>query len=149
MDVRDRADSNRAPIIVGLDGSSETQRVLHEGVVLAEALALRLVAMSIWQRSGPVYEVARASGMSPKLVALESTGDAADREFGKVWPQWFSTRIQEGSPAEALVDASETASYLVLGCNSHGSHSSPFLGSVSLYCASQAHCSVVISRRFV
>ncbi|MFI5060483.1 MAG: universal stress protein [Actinomycetales bacterium] len=135
----------REPVIVGMDGSTSAQSALREAVVLAEALGRRLEAVCVWQRSTSMSDSYHLEpGTSPKVVALEAAHAAARVEFGETWPSWFTVRAVEGSPPETLVEASETASHLVVGSRGRGRVGSVFLGSVSLHCASQAHCPVVV-----
>lgn len=136
---------SREPVIVGIDGSTGAQSALHEAVLLAKAFGRRLEAVCVWQHSTSISGgYRREPGTSHKVVALEAAHAAAHEEFGDNWPSWFTVRTIEGNPAESLVKASETASHLVVGSRGRGRVTSAFLGSVSLYCASQAHCPVVV-----
>ncbi len=52
----------------------------------------------------------------------------------------------EGQAADRLVGASTGAELLVVGCRGHSELSGLLLGSVSDYCATHAHCPVLVMR---
>ena len=54
--------------------------------------------------------------------------------------------IIPGNPAEQLVAASHGANLLVVGSRGLGTFRGMLLGSVSMHCAQQAHCPVVVVR---
>ena len=56
-----------------------------------------------------------------------------------------AARVQ-GPPSLVLVDESETAALLVVGCRGHGEFAGMLLGSVSEFVAAHAHCPVIIVR---
>ena len=43
-------------IVVGIDGSEESRRALHEAARLAEALGTRLEVVMAWQHSTSMYD---------------------------------------------------------------------------------------------
>lgn len=55
-------------------------------------------------------------------------------------------RVVHGHPAPALVEASKGASLLVVGSRGHGEFVGMLIGSVSEYCATNAHCPVLVHR---
>ncbi len=58
-------------------------------------------------------------------------------------------RVVSGHPAPILVEASKGAELLVVGCRGHGEFVGMLIGSVSEYCATNAHCPVLVHRRNV
>ena len=57
-------------------------------------------------------------------------------------------RVTEGPAAEALIDASQRASVLVVGSRGHGGFVGLLLGSVSQQCVTHAHCPVMVMRPY-
>ena len=55
-------------------------------------------------------------------------------------------RLISGHPAPILVEASKGADLLVVGSRGHGEFVGMLLGSVSEYCATNAHCPVLVHR---
>ena len=51
-----------------------------------------------------------------------------------------------GHPAPILVEASKGADLLVVGSRGHGEFVGMLIGSVSEYCATNAHCPVLVHR---
>ena len=55
-------------------------------------------------------------------------------------------RVVSGHPAPILVEASKGADLLVVGSRGHGEFVGMLIGSVSEYCATNAHCPVLVHR---
>jgi nucleotide-binding universal stress UspA family protein len=55
-------------------------------------------------------------------------------------------RVVQGHPAPVLVEASKGADLLVVGCRGHGEFAGMLIGSVSEFCATNAHCPVLVHR---
>jgi nucleotide-binding universal stress UspA family protein len=135
-----------APVVVGVDGSTTSERAL---VWAAQAAARREVPLQIvhaWTM--PIL------GELPDLVMLERIPyertaqqvlDAAVERVGRVAPS-VSVRpelIEDGA-AGALLDAASKASLLVLGSHGRGWLGSAVVGSVSQQCVTHARLPVVV-----
>ena len=57
-----------------------------------------------------------------------------------------TSRVVQGHPAPILVEASKGADLLVVGSRGHGEFVGMLIGSVSEYCATNAHCPVLVHR---
>jgi nucleotide-binding universal stress UspA family protein len=132
-----------ARIVVGVDGSAPSVEALRHGVRLAEALGVRLEAVSVWNNP-PVFDAYPPADWSAEGEAREKLSAAADAVFAGKPPSWFSTRTRRGTAAAALIAESDGAEMLVLGSRGHGGFVGLLLGSVSRACAEHAHCPVLI-----
>ena len=136
-----------APIVCGVDGSEGSRLAFHEAVRLAEALDARLELVMAWQPSTTMYDAYFPDPeRAPKVVAVATLQDMLRGEFGDEWPDWVHLRAESGHAGPVLVEAAREASMLVVGSRGLGGLGSPFLGSVSLYCATEAACPVLVVR---
>lgn len=136
-----------APIVCGVDGSAPSRLALRAAARLARAMDARLEVVMVWQASTSLYDVQFPDpGRAPKVVALGVLQEVVDEEFGDEVPDWVRLRAIPGTPGEALVEDAAGAAMLVVGCRGRTAAAAPFLGSVSLYCASAALCPVLIVR---
>ncbi len=58
----------------------------------------------------------------------------------------ITARVLRGHPAPLLVEESKGADVLVVGSRGHGEFVGMVIGSVSEYCATNAHCPVLVHR---
>lgn len=135
------------PIIVGVDGSPSSAAALdwaaRQGSLTREPL---LVIMT--------WEWPRGVGWGPPIPAdYDPVNDARTLLDETVRPVRAAhpdlemrTAVTEGHPAATLVEASRSASLLVVGSRGHGEFGEMLLGSVSLHCVTNAHCPVVVVR---
>lgn len=131
------------PIVVGIDGSDRSQAALEYGHWLAESLGHRLVAVAAWS-----FPPDMSGFLPPDLDLAEDTQTMADemveRVFGENPPAYVKVVVKRGSPAQVLIDASESASMVVVGSRGHGGFVGMVLGSVGRAVAAHAKCPVVV-----
>jgi nucleotide-binding universal stress UspA family protein len=139
-------------VVVGHDGSADSDRAAAAGFVLAEALRVPLAIIRCWTfehmphgllwRDGYVVSIEEASA----TVTEQLTSDLAHRasQHPDVSVGYYGTH---GEPRELLVAASAEAAMLVLGNRGRGGFRSLLLGSVSGHCAHRAVCPTLIIRR--
>ena len=132
-----------ARIVVGVDGSASSIAALRHGARLAEALGVRLEAISVWNQP-PVFDAYPPADWSAEGEAREKLSAAAEASFAGPPPPWFSSRTRRGTAASALIADSDGAEMLVLGSRGHGGFVGLLLGSVSTACAEHARCPVLI-----
>jgi nucleotide-binding universal stress UspA family protein len=131
-------------IIVGVDGSRDAQRAMDWAIEEALRHDMKLVlvhgveigaAAAIPYGSGLVIEQLQEAG---RLVLDEAIDIARARGVEA------ETRMEIGSSAHALIEASRDADLLVVGSRGHGGFAGLLLGSVSTACVHHAHCPVVV-----
>lgn len=140
-------------IVVGVDGSKESKEALRWAIEEAQLRQSTLRAVAAW--TYPTMFV--GAYVPPELVdadllssAARTTLDATIAEVAGDDPHAYIERVvEQGSPAEVLVDAARDADLLVVGSRGHGGFTGLLLGSVSQQCAHHAPCAVVIVRRRV
>lgn len=133
-------------VVVGVDGSEQSGRALRWAIdearahgwplLLVHGIELGVAAASPYG-SGVVLEQLQEAGQQVLDDALRVAKDAgAD----------VDTRMEVGSSAHALIEASKGAGMLVVGSRGHGGFAGLLLGSVSSACVHHAHCPVVVVR---
>ena len=137
-------------IIVGVDDSANAQHVLdwatrEAGILHADLTVMTVVPTIVSQWTGQPLHYAGAED------AVEKARQAAQDKVAKSTsasdePQPSSITVQafDGSPAQALIDASRAADLVVVGARGSGGFASLMLGSISTQVAHHAACPVVI-----
>lgn len=137
-------------IVVGVDGSPCSISALRWAMAQARLVGASVEAVTTW-RSPSRYGM--AYGMAP--IVFDSTGIAeitqkvldeavAEVSAGMDQPVDVVTRVVEGHPAEALLQAADGALLLVVGSRGHGTLAGMLLGSVSQHCVQHSPCPVVV-----
>lgn len=134
-------------IVVGVDGSASSKEALRwaadeserRGDVLEVVLAWDNPYRDMWLPSNPPG----TDTLAHFRVALHRTLEAilGEHPTVKVDPV-----VQEGHPAQVLVDRAKDADMLVVGSRGHGGLAGTLIGSVSFSCAAHSPCPVVIVR---
>lgn len=134
-------------IVVGVDGSQASKKALQWAARQAGFTGATLEAVTGWEY--PAFY-----GWAPAIpgdidfgqLAERALAEAIDEVFGSDRPSRLVTRVVCRHPAVALVEASEGAELLVVGCRGYGGFTDALLGSVSTYCVHHAHCPVTVIR---
>jgi nucleotide-binding universal stress UspA family protein len=137
-------------IVVGVDGSENSQAALRWAGAEAEEHQAELVAVLAWRPPPP--EVA-----PPSIPPLPSDSYAQDRAeqiladtlasvFGNEPPVPITSQVTEGPAAKLLIEASRTADLIVVGTRGYGGFAGLLLGSVSQQVVAHAACSVTVVR---
>jgi nucleotide-binding universal stress UspA family protein len=141
---------NDGRIVVGIDGSESSKHALRWAIRQAELTGASVEAINAWEI--PLYVgVAPMIETGADIEALTKAGEQILAETlaevaGEHPPAVIRTRVVQGHPAFALLQAAEGADLLVLGCRGHGGFVGALLGSVSQYCVQHAACPVVVIR---
>jgi nucleotide-binding universal stress UspA family protein len=144
--VRDDADRHDAPVVVGLDGSAPSQRALRWALDLAALTGRRLIALHAAAEPAGAHRL-----LAPPLTAAELVAEAEElisEQLARVDTTGLREAVEHravpGSPIDALLDASATASIVVVGSRGRGAVSRAVLGSVSDRISHDASAPVVV-----
>jgi nucleotide-binding universal stress UspA family protein len=144
-------DSRVPRIVAGVDGSPCSMAALRWAARQAGLTGSTVEAVIAWQYPAAVtgyawmpiavVESADYAEIAQKVVAEAiSNVDTASGDVS------ISARVQEGYPAQVLIDAAAGADLLVVGSRGHGGFAGAVLGSVSMHCVHHALCPVVVVR---
>jgi nucleotide-binding universal stress UspA family protein len=136
--------SEMRTIVVGVDGSPDAERALKWAIEEANRHSMQLLLVH-----GVEIGAAAASPYGSGLVLeqLEEVGrEVLEKTLETVRHQGVKAegRMEVGSSAHALIEASRDADLLVVGSRGHGGFAGLLLGSVSTACVHHAHCPVVV-----
>jgi nucleotide-binding universal stress UspA family protein len=142
-----QATSHTGRIVVGHDGSEASLEALSwaaRQAVLTDS-TLELVMTWEWPTSYG-WAVPVPTDFDPE-TDIQKVLDGAVATITAAHPGLrVEPRLISGHPAPILVEESKGADLLVVGSRGHGEFVGMLLGSVSEYCATNAHCPVLIHR---
>ncbi|OZC65732.1 hypothetical protein CH274_12090 [Rhodococcus sp. 06-418-5] len=149
--VRNAVDSvdPARPIVVGVDGSEQSDRALGAALEIAHTLGMPVVAVNYWGFAaqaglGTGFEdVDWANIRAHEKHWLETHVETMHEKYPDVA---LSTVSAQSSPTRGLRAMSASASMLVVGCRGRGAVLGTILGSVSQNLVHHADCSVLIVR---
>ncbi|MGY1642602.1 universal stress protein [Geodermatophilus sp. SYSU D00703] len=130
-------------IVVGVDGSASSEDALRWAAEQARLTGQELHAVSAWEVPMP-YD-------GPVIGDLDLSGDTAallEKTVGNALGAADAARVvrhvQQGHPAQVLMDVGRDADLLVVGSRGHGRLPGLLLGSVSQHVTARAACPVVV-----
>jgi nucleotide-binding universal stress UspA family protein len=138
------------PVVVGVDGSEASSAALAWAAEEARLRGTALRVLRAWQVPALAYG---AWVLPPDSLAdwEASVGSELEDQVSAVLGDRAGLEVvaeaRQGPAARVLVEASASASLLVVGSRGGGGFSALLLGSVSLQVAHHASCPVVIVRR--
>jgi nucleotide-binding universal stress UspA family protein len=144
------ADAERAPVLVGIDGSPESELATAIAFDEASRRQVGLTALHAWSDVRVFDEIVTRAGRSwAELRAVEDEV-LAERLAG--WAERYpdvSVRrvIARDEPARQLVDQSEAAQLVVLGSHGRGGFAGMLLGSISAAVVLMARVPVIVARQ--
>jgi nucleotide-binding universal stress UspA family protein len=145
-------------IVVGVDGSEHSMDAVKWAAHQAELMGAELVLVSVWgwpkSYGDPTIGDPTIGGPMPMpppdynpATHAEHDLDAAEQTVRKAHPELPLRRLAiDGPPAPVLVEASSSATLLVVGSRGRGAFMGMLLGSVSQHCVTNAKCPVVVIR---
>lgn len=136
-------------IVVGVDGSNHSKQALRWAAAQAKAIGGRVHAVMGWEWNTNPFGVSPAE--QTELVHAE---DAARQKLADTVTEAVGTspgvpvfrRVEQGSPAQVLVEASKEAELTVVGTRGYGGIKGALLGSVSQQVVQYAASTVVVVR---
>jgi nucleotide-binding universal stress UspA family protein len=139
-------------IVVGIDGSEHSHRVLEWAVreaALRQApltvLTVHQVAGSHWTGNPIVYPEDKPEEAKARQAAEEAVSQVIG-EVGDSKPASVTVRAVSGLPASELIEQSKGADLMVVGSRGGGGFVGLLMGSVSDQVAKHAACPVVVVR---
>jgi nucleotide-binding universal stress UspA family protein len=139
-------------LVVGVDGSPSSSAALHWAKINAPVLGFRIELITTWERAYAATDLAgtgmpmtlESEGFDPEKAASEILTSSTQKIFDHHRPIDLVTKVVEGNPSRILLEASEHAAMLVVGCRGHGIFADIVLGSVSATCVAHAKCPVLV-----
>ncbi|MGZ4384341.1 MAG: universal stress protein [Gaiellaceae bacterium] len=133
-------------IVVGVDCSEGSKRVLGWAAAQARKTGARLRPVHAWERPLGLSSIVSGQESMDELerdarARLDSVLAEASEELEGLDVQG---EAREGDAAEELVDAAKDADLLVVGSHGHSSVLGLLLGSVAMEIAQHAPCPLVI-----
>jgi nucleotide-binding universal stress UspA family protein len=136
--------TTRPRLLVGCDGSPESEAALDWAVHYAGETGGDVTAVSAWQ--WPTFQDA------PITYGRWDPEESCEQTLARLRAKFplpdgrMTTVVARGAPARVLTDRSSHADLLVVGTHGLGALSRLLLGSVSAYCATHSHCPVAVVR---
>jgi nucleotide-binding universal stress UspA family protein len=137
-------------IVVGVDGSEYSQRVLDFAVREAGLRKTSLTVLTVWQVAGnhwtghkEVYPADQAEAEKMRLAAEEATRTAVDAA-GAPGPTSVTVRAVSGIAAQELISAADDADLVIVGARGGGGFARLMLGSTSHQVVGHAAAPVVV-----
>ena len=129
-------------VVVGIDGSADSDAALRWALAEAEVHDGEVVAVYAWQ----MPFVSNPAAFDRAELEQDGKDFLVDR-VSVVAPKPrvpLTTLVAEGDPAESLVSASRDADLLVIGSRGRSTFLGAYLGGVSLRCVVAARCPVTL-----
>jgi len=131
-------------IVVGVDHSECSQEALRWAVDEAHLSGRRLLLVHVWQWGGDAIVAPLAPVGLPEQA--ESGRSLLRHHAQEIRAKGIevTTKLLEGSPVAALVEAAQGAEMLVVGSHGRNTFATALMGSVSKACVHRAACPVVV-----
>ncbi|TAJ48182.1 MAG: universal stress protein [Herbiconiux sp.] len=136
-------------IVVGHDGSAQSDRALAVALDLAQALSVPVVIVRAWSIEtaphGTIFHDGYAASFAEITAAVRERLRAETADLVARYPGCrVDVRGVLGQPSEVLAGASAGARMLVVGSRGLGGFAGLLLGSVSEQCIRHARCPVLV-----
>jgi nucleotide-binding universal stress UspA family protein len=135
-------------IVVGVDGSPSSRAALRWAIHQAKLTGATIDAVTAWRMPASyAWTQDGVTGIGDYPAEAQRILTAAINELAGVDTDVkIRPLVEEGHPAQVLVEAAHGADLLVVGRRGHGGFSAALLGSVSQNCVHHAPCPVLVVR---
>ena len=134
-------------IVVGIDGSPASFGALSWAAHQADLTSSALEIVMTWQWPASYGWAAPVPDDFDPEEDVRKELDGAVAPVRRAFHELsIDPRVLYGHPAPILTEASKGAELLVVGSRGHGKFVGMLIGSVSEYCAANAHCPVLVHR---
>jgi nucleotide-binding universal stress UspA family protein len=134
-------------VVVGIDGSDASLEALEWAAHQAELTKAKLEIVMTWDWPMTYgWAVPIPEGYDPEEDVRKALEQVEADVRVKHPDIETASRVLQGHPAPILVEESKGADLLVVGSRGHGEFVGMVIGSVSEYCATNAHCPVLVHR---
>ena len=139
--------TNTGRIVVGVDGSPSSLQALSWAARQAELTGSSLEVLMTWQwPSSYGWAAPIPDDYDPEGDVRQALETAVEPVRAAHPGVSMRTELAAGRPEPILVERSKGADLLVVGSRGHGEFVGMVIGSVSEYCAANAHCPVLVHR---
>ncbi|MFD5622272.1 universal stress protein [Streptomyces yangpuensis] len=140
-------------IVVGVDGSRHSMEAVRWAVEQARLMGGRVYAVMAWEWNRNPFAIGMAEAQFAEQEALTAE-EAARRKLADTVTAAVGAspgvpvfrRVEQGSPARVLVEASKEAELTVVGTRGYGGFKGALLGSVSQQVVQYSAGTVVLVR---
>lgn len=141
--------SERAPVLVGIDGSPDSESAIGTAFDQAARRRVELLAVHAWRPVGVLDPI--MSRRSPEWRTLRSEADKIVAErlagWGEQYPDVVVRRIiARNDAAPELVGSSQSAQLVVVGGQGSGGFAGMLFGSVTAAVVLLTHVPVIVAR---
>jgi len=138
--------TDRPRIVVGVDGSPQSEQALRWAVRLAAAEDAVVEVIAAWEYPAVYGWAPLPHDYDPEKEVKILTEDTIDAVFPDGRPEGITVTVASGSPARALIDRGNDAHMIVVGSRGRGGFSGLLLGSVSKTVIEHATVPVLVVR---
>lgn len=148
-DVQLNPESVTAPVLVGVDGSPESELAIAIAFAEASARRVGLIAVHAWQPVNLFDDIVSFPGEG--YPALRSREDEIMAERLAGWSEQYpdvdvQRVVARNDPTPQLVDYAKTAQLVVVGSHGSGGFAAMLLGSVSAGVVLLTHVPIIVAR---
>jgi nucleotide-binding universal stress UspA family protein len=136
--------TDRPRIVVGIDGSYESQTALRWAKRLASVDGADIEVITAWQFPAGYGWTTMPNDLSLADEFKALTTKTVREVYGTAHPEGVTITTVEANPSKAILDAAKDAYMIVVGSRGHGGFTGLLIGSVSERVAERAHCPVLV-----